>query len=93
MKRATNSLQFRILLPVIVTILIIVLLMSTMFSRTYINMILQQENEVNAVGFETVSQQLTPLINTSISEVRNIMADERVIAYAGHHFDSMNSMI
>ena len=38
--------------------------------------------------FNTVSRSLPPLINTSVSEARNIMADNRVTAYARFQFDN-----
>ncbi|MBR2571405.1 MAG: PP2C family protein-serine/threonine phosphatase [Clostridia bacterium] len=93
MKRRQKSLQFYILIPAIATVLIVVLLMSTLFSRAYVNIILQQENEVNTVGFEAVSQTVMPRINTSITEARNIMADERVVLYAGRSFASEKELI
>ena len=55
-KRRQKSLQFYILIPMIVTVLLVVMLMSILFSRSYVNMFLKQENEENAVGFKTVSQ-------------------------------------
>ena len=88
MMHRLKSLRFRILLPVIVIILFIVTLQTSLFSRGYINMILQQEQEVNAVGFETVSRSMVPLIDTSISEVRSMMSDERVTSYARGQYTS-----
>lgn len=93
MKQYLKSLRLQLLLPVIVVILAVVTLMTGQFSRVYINMILQQENEVNAVGFETVSQSVTPLINTSVSEVRNILADERVASYARLQYPTPATLI
>ena len=93
MKQMLKSLRLQLLLPVLVIILAVVILMTGLFSRAYINMILQQENEVNAVGFETVSRSVTPLINTSISEVRNIMADERVASYARLRYPTQATLI
>jgi len=93
MKQMLKSLRLQLLLPVLVIILAVVILMTGLFSRAYINMILQQENEVNAVGFETVSRSVTPLINTSISEVRNIMADERVASYARLRYSTQATLI
>ena len=93
MKRRLKSLQFYIMIPVIATVLILVMLMSMSFSRSYVNMVLKQENEVNTVGFETVSQSVTPLISNSISEARSIMADDRVVSYAGFSFSSVKDLI
>ena len=93
MKQMVKSMRLQLLLPVLVIMMAVVGLMSGLFSRAYINMILQQENEVNAVGFETVSRSVTPLINTSISEVRNIMADERVASYARLRYPTQATLI
>ena len=82
MKQKLKSLQVRMLLPVFAMTLFVVVMLTTMFSRAYINMILQQEQEVNAVGFDTISRSITPLIDTSISVVRSIMTDDRVTGYA-----------
>ena len=93
MKQMLKSLRLQLLLPVIAMTLLVVLLLTTLFSRAYIKMILQQENEVNAVGFETVSQSVTPLINTSVSEVRNIMAEDRVASYARLRYPTKATLI
>ena len=82
MKQKLMSLRVRMLLPVIFMTLFVVILLTVLFSRAYINMILRQENDVNAVGFETVSHSIPPLISSSVSEVQRIMADDRVAAYA-----------
>ena len=52
MKQKLKSLQVRMLLPVVVMTLFIVTMLTTLFSRAYISMILQQEQEVNAASFE-----------------------------------------
>ena len=93
MKQMLKSLRLQLLLPVIAMTLLVVLLLTTLFSRAYIKMILQQENEVNAVGFETVSRSVTPLINTSVSEVRNIMAEDRVASYARLRYPTKATLI
>ena len=93
MRKLLKSLRFRMVLPVIAMTLFTVMLLSALFSRAYINMILKQENEVNTVGFETVSQSVTPLISTSIGEVRNIMADSRVVSYAKLRYASPAELI
>ena len=81
------------LLPVVAMTLFVVILLTAVFSRAYIGMILQQEQEVNAVGFDTVSRSVSPLIDTSISEVRRILADDRVAAYARHEYVSVTELI
>ena len=93
MKQRLKSLRLRLLLPVIAMTLFVVILLTTLFSRGYIHMILQQEQEMNAVGFETVSQSVAPRINTSISEVRNILTNEQVTAYAELKFGSVTELI
>ena len=67
MKQKLKSLRFRLILPVVAMTLFVVILLTTLFSRAYTGMILKQEQEVNAVGFETISHSLSPLIETSIS--------------------------
>jgi len=79
-KQKLKSLRFRMVLPVVAMTLFVVILLTTLFSRAYTGMILKQEQEVNTVGFETVSHSLPPLIETSISRVRGILSDERVVA-------------
>ena len=93
MKHRLKSLRFRILLPAIILVLVIITLLTTLFSRVYIRMIQQQEREVNAVGFATVSNSVVSLINTSIDEVRSIMSDERVASYARLHYASMAELV
>ena len=93
MKQRLKSLRLRILLPVIAMTLFIVVLLNTLFSHAFINMILQQEKDVNAVGFETVSRTVTPLIETSISNVRSILSDERVVSYAALPYASAAELI
>lgn len=82
MKHWLKSLRFRIVLPVVIIAMFVVALLNTVFSRAYVDMILNREREVNAVGFESVSHALVPLINTSVGEVRNILLDDRVASYA-----------
>ncbi|MBR2853822.1 MAG: hypothetical protein IKE81_05835, partial [Clostridia bacterium] len=93
MRRILTSLRFRILLPVIVMVLFVVILLTTLYSRAYVNMILRQEQELNAVGFETVSHTVTPLIETNINEVRSIMTDDRVEAYARLQYASAAELV
>ncbi len=93
MKQKLKSLRLRMLLPVIAMTLFVVILLTVLFSRAYTKMILQQEQEVNAVGFETISHSITSLIDTSISEVRSIMLDDRVSSYARLQYDSVPELI
>ena len=80
MKQKLKSLRFRMILPVVAMTLFVVILLTALFSRAYTGMILKQEQEVNAVGFETISHSLPPLIDASVSRVRSILSDERVTA-------------
>ena len=75
MKQKLKSLRFRMILPVVAMTLFVVILLTTVFSRAYTGMILKQEQEVNAVGFESVSRSLAPLIESSTGAVRSILAD------------------
>ena len=93
MKQRFKSFRYRILLPVVILLLVIITLLNTLYSRSFINMIRQQEQEVNAVGFDTVSSSLIPLVNTSITEVRRIMSDERVTSYARLQYTSAAELI
>ena len=93
MKQKLKSLQIRMLLPVIIMTLFIVTMLTTLFSRAYISMILQQEQEVNAAGFDSISRSITPLIDSSISEVRNIITDSRVSGYARLQYSSQVELI
>ena len=87
-KEKLKSLRFRMLLPVIAMTLFIVVLLTVIFTNAYKASILQQEQEVNTVGFETISKSVTPLIESSINEVRNMMADDRIASYAGMEYES-----
>ena len=80
MKQKLKSLRFRMILPVIAMTLFVVILLTVLFSRAYTDMILKQEQEVNAVGGETISNSLSPLIDSSINRVRGILSDERVLS-------------
>ena len=93
MKRKQKSLRFRMLLPVVCMILVTVILLTVLFSNSYISMMLQRENQMNAVSFDAVSGTLTPLIQTSVINVRRVMADERVASYAGLGYDSAAELI
>ena len=93
MKQKLSSLRVRMLLPVIAMTLFVVTMLTVLFSRGFIGMILQQEQEVNAVSFDTISRSISPLINTSILEVRSIMSDDRVAGYARLKYTSVESLI
>ena len=88
-----KSLRFRILLPVLVMVVFVITLLTSLYSRAFIRMILQQEQEVNAVGFSTVTNSVIPLINASVSEVRGIVSDSRVASYARHQFASEAELV
>ena len=93
MKQKLKSLQIHMLLPVVVMTLFIVTMLTTLFSRAYISMILQQEQEINAASFDTISRSITPLIASSIGEVRNILSDSRVSDYARLQYTSEVDLI
>jgi hypothetical protein len=93
MRNKLKSLRFRILLPVIVMVLFIVTLLNTVCSRAFIRMIFDQEQEVNAIGFATVSNSVVPMINAAVSEVRNILSDDRVASYARFQFANQAELI
>ena len=93
MKQKLNSLRFRMVLPVIAMTLFVVIMLTVLFTRAYTDRIAQQEQEMNAVGFDTVSHFITPLISSSISEVRSIMADDRVASYARLRYASMTDTV
>ena len=93
MKQKLKSLRLHMLIPVVLMTLFVVILLTALFSRAYTSMILQQEQEVNAVGFDTVSHSITPLIDSSVSAVRSIMSDDRVISYARLQYSSMAELI
>lgn len=93
MKQKLKSLRVHMLLPVIAMTLLVVTMLTTFFSRAYITMILQQEQEENAAGFEMISRSIKPLIDTSIIEARKSMADERVAGYARLQYASKEDLI
>ena len=69
MKNKLYSLRFRILLPMIIAALFVVTVLNATFSRVFTDMIMKQEQDLNAVGFELVSSSVMPLIDSSIREV------------------------
>ena len=52
MKRRLKKLRLRMLLPVVAMTLFVVILLTGRFSRSYTGMILEQEQKLNAAGFE-----------------------------------------
>ena len=93
MKRRLRSLRLRMLLPVIAMTLLVVILMTVLFTRAYTDMVLKQEQETNIAGFDTVSRSITPLISSSVSEVRSLMLDDRVASYARNEYSSKAEQI
>ena len=93
MMQRLKSLRFRILLPMIAIVLFVIALLNTLFSRAFIRLLLQQEQEVNATGFETVSRSVEPMIATSVNEVRNILSDGRVASCARGRYDSATQLV
>ena len=93
MRQKLRSLRVFILLPVVSMTLLVVILLTTLFSRSYTDMILRQEQDANAAGFDMLSQSITPLINTAVTEARIIMSDERVTQYARLNYRSEQELI
>ena len=93
MKQWFSSLRVRMLLPVIFMSLFVVILQTVLFSNSYIGMILDRENEVNAVSFDTISHTLPPLISNSVDEVRRIMADFRVQSYVELQYETPADLV
>lgn len=81
------------LMPVIAMVLFVVVGRTVIFSETYTKLMLQQEQDKNAAGFELVSRSVTPLIEESISEVRNAMTDAQVVSYAEHHYSTTAQLV
>ena len=93
MKQKLSSLRVRMLLPVIFMDLFVIILLTVMFSNSYINMILDRENEVNDVSFDTVSRSIPPLISNSVDDVRRIMADDRIRDYVAYQFQTPAELV
>lgn len=93
MKNKYSSLRVRMLLPVIAMTLSVVALLTLFFSYAYTNMIVRQEQEENAAGFSLVSRSVSPLIDSSISQVRSIMTDNRVGAYARRNYATASELV
>ena len=92
MKKLLKSLRLQLLLPIVFMTQIIIIVLSMLFSRAFTNMILQQEQAVNAAGFETISSTVPPSINTAIDSVRDVITDQRVISCIRLQFDSAAEM-
>ena len=93
MKQKFTSLRVRMLLPVIAMTLFVVALLTVLFSRAYTNMILQQERDENAAGFELVSRSVTPLIESSVVEVQSVLSDSRVASYARREYPTAAQLV
>ena len=93
MKEKLKSLRLRLLLPVTVMTLLVVTMLTAVFSGTYTGMTLRQEQEKNAAGFETVSSAVTPFITAAITEARSVMADERIRSYIRLQYGSVPDLI
>ncbi len=93
MKQKLTSLRFRMALPVVIMTLFVVILLTALFSRAYLSTVLKHEQEVNAVGFETISRSLPPLIDTSISAVRSIMADDLIVSYLSLRYSTAVELV
>ena len=86
MKRWFRSLRLHILLPAFIMVLLLVILMTVVVSRSYINMNLQQESDKNAAFIDAIVRQINRTITESIEAVRGIMIDDRITAYVRHRF-------
>ena len=93
MKEKLKSLRLRLLLPVIAMTLLVVTLLTAVFSTTYTRMTLRQEQKKTAAGFETVSSAVTPFITAAITEARSVMADERIRSYIRLQYGSVPDLI
>jgi len=93
MKQRLRSLRFRMVLPVVAMTMFVVILLTSLFSRAYNGMILKQEQQVNAVGFETISRSVRPLFDSSLSRVRGILADNRITSYVRLQYTSASKKV
>ena len=92
MKKWLKSLRIQILLPMAVLTVSVVALLSALFTRSFVNLTLQQEQAVNAAGFKTISYTVPPSITTAIDSVRDVITDQRVISCIRLDFDSTAEM-
>ena len=93
MKRWFRSLRLHILLPAFIMIPLLVILMTVVVSRSYINMNLRQESKKNAALIDAIVRQIDRTINESIEAVQGIMIDDRITAYVGHQFPTDADLI
>lgn len=93
MKRWFRSLRLHILLPAFIMIPLLVILMTVVVSRSYINMNLQQESKKNAALIDAIVRQIDRTITESIEAVQGIMIDDRITAYVRHQFPTDADLI
>ena len=93
MKRWFRSLRLHILLPAFIMIPLLVILMTVVVSRSYINMNLQQESKKNAALIDAIVRQIDRTISESIEAVQGIMIDDRITAYVRHQFPTDADLI
>ena len=93
MKRWFRSLRLHILLPAFIMIPLLVILMTVVVSRSYINMNLRQESKKNAALIDAIVRQIDRTITESIEAVQGIMIDDRITAYVRHQFPTDADLI
>ena len=93
MKQKLKSLRVHMLIPVVAMTLVVVILLTMLFSRAYISMVLQREKEGIEISFDAVSSSITPVINASINAVWSILANERVSSYVKLTYGSEAELI
>ena len=93
MKQKLKSLRIRLLLPVIFVSLFVVIILNIVFTRSYNKMVLEKQQEANTLSFDAISRSVTPLITTSLSEVRSMMSDNRVEDYIRSQYSSPEELI
>ncbi|MDO5133010.1 MAG: histidine kinase [Eubacteriales bacterium] len=72
---------------------LLVILMTVVVSRSYINMNLQQESKKNAALIDAIVRQIDRTITESIEAVQGIMIDDRITAYVRHQFPTDADLI
>ena len=93
MKRLFSSLQFHILLPVLFMTLLLILLLTSLISKTYIDMCLQQESDKNAISIEVLAREINKTVADAIADARDIMIDDRIAAYVRFQYESDSELI
>ncbi len=93
MKRWFRSVRLHILLPAFIMIPLLVILMTVVVSRSYINMNLRQESKKNAALIDAIVRQIDRTITESIEAVQGIMIDDRITAYVRHQFPTDADLI